>query len=121
MTPDTRRMEPLATEAVALLKSLAHPARLMICCQLRGGEMSVSELERVLDIRQPRLSRELAKLREEGLVEGRRDAKTVFYQLASDKAHALIDALCAIMFGKPAAQPGLVPAPSETPPKRPGG
>ena len=69
MTQTLETMEPLADEAAGLLKALSHPARLMICCQLRDREMSVSEIESALDIRQPRLSRELAKLREEGLVD----------------------------------------------------
>ena len=57
MIRDSRRMEPLVNEATNLLKSLGHPDRLMICCQLRGGEMSVGELEQDLGIPQPRLSR----------------------------------------------------------------
>ena len=102
MTPDARRMAPLAADAAALLKALAHPARLMICCELRGGEMSVGDIETALDIKQPRLSRELAKLRDEGLVKTRRQSKVVFYRLADDRAERIIEALCAIMFGAPA-------------------
>ena len=63
MSLDMDKMQPLAGEATALLKALAHPARLMICCQLRDKELSVSEIEQTLGIQQPRLSRELAKLR----------------------------------------------------------
>lgn len=104
MTPVSRDMLPLAEEATALLKALAHPARLMICCQLRGGEMSVGDIEETLDIRQPRLSRELAKLREEGLVETRRESKVVFYRLAeSGRITGMLDAICAVMLGKSAA------------------
>lgn len=104
MTPDSRHLQPLADEATALLKALAHPARLMICCQLRGGEMSVGDIEEMLDIRQPRLSRELAKLREEGLVETRRESKVVFYRLSeTGRIAAMLDAICGVMLGKTAA------------------
>ncbi|MEM5516255.1 metalloregulator ArsR/SmtB family transcription factor [Henriciella sp. AS95] len=97
----SKEMRPLADEAASLLKALSHPARLMICCQLRGQELSVGEIEEVLDIHQPRLSRELAKLREEGLVETRREAKSIFYRLAEEsRVGPMIDAICMVMMGK---------------------
>lgn len=102
MTIDPKQLLPLADEATALLKALSHPARLRICCQLRQGELSVGQIESLLDIRQPRLSRELAKLREEGLVETRRESKAVFYRLASDtRITAMVDAVCTALLGRP--------------------
>ena len=53
-------------EAAALLKTLAHPARLMLACTLAEGEFSVGELEQRLDIHQPTLSQQLGVLREAG-------------------------------------------------------
>ena len=100
MTPAVRDMEPLAEQATALLKALAHPARLMICCQLKEKEMSVGEIEETLGVKQPRLSRELSKLREEGLVETRRESKVVFYRLSDKRARDMIDAVCAVMLGR---------------------
>jgi DNA-binding transcriptional ArsR family regulator len=103
MTPDSRDLQPLADEATSLLKALAHPARLMICCQLRDCEMSVGEIEETLGVRQPRLSRELGKLREEGLVETRRESKIVFYRLSQKgRVQAMVDAICGVMLGKDA-------------------
>jgi len=123
MSPQIHQMQPLAEEATQLLKALAHPARLMICCQIKDSEMSVGKIEATLGIRQPRLSRELAKLREEGLVETRRDAKVVFYRLSSaGRVRAMIDAVCAVMLDAPdlpAATQQLPPPPLR--PKRPGG
>ncbi len=64
--------------------------------------MSVGDIETTLGIKQPRLSRELGKLREEGLVETRRESKVVFYRLANvARAHAMIDAVCDVILGKP--------------------
>ncbi len=103
MTETVRDMEPLAEEATALLKALAHPARLMICCLLKETEMSVGEIEETLGVRQPRLSRELSKLREEGLVRTRRESKVVFYRLSDGRARAMADAICAVMLGRGAA------------------
>lgn len=102
MTPDTANLAPLADEATALLKALAHPARLMICCQLKDREMSVGDMEERLGIRQPRLSRELGKLREEGLVRTRRESKVVFYRLSdTPRLREMVDAVCAVMLGQP--------------------
>lgn len=93
----------MTDEATALLKALAHPARLLICCQLKDQEMSVGDMEAQLGIRQPRLSRELGKLREEGLVQARRESKAVFYQLsAAPKLRAMVEAICAVMLDQPA-------------------
>ena len=80
MTPDTSSLKPLADEATALLKALAHPVRLTICCQLREQEMSVGDIETQLGFKEPRLSRELANLRDEGLVETRRERLRVVGQ-----------------------------------------
>lgn len=112
MTPDSRTLAPLADEATTLLKALAHPARLMICCQLRDQEMSVGDMEEQLGIRQPRLSRELGKLREEGLVQTRRESKVIFYHLSdAPRLRAMVDAVCAVMLDKPKnADPRPTPA-----------
>lgn len=102
MMTDPALMAPVAEQATDLLKALGHPVRLMICCKLRGGELSVSELETAVGVQQPRLSRELSKLRSEGLVETRREAKSIFYRLPEgSRGAAMVDAICAVMLGKP--------------------
>lgn len=89
-------MEARAGEVALLLKTLAHPARLMLACALAEGEFSVGELEERLGIHQPTLSQQLGVLREAGVVETRREAKQIFYRLAEAKAAQLIEALYAI-------------------------
>jgi len=110
MTPDTASLAPLADEATALLKALAHPARLMICCQLKDREMSVGDMEEQLGIRQPRLSRELGKLREDGLVGEVAGGGVIFYQLADKpRLREMVDAVCAVMLGQTKACPKSSP------------
>lgn len=105
MTPDTRELINRSDDAVTLLKTLAHPVRLVICCELRRKELSVGEIETDLGIKQPRLSRELAKLRDEGLVETRRESRAVIYRLSDiPRVRAMIDAICAVMLDKPGTQ-----------------
>ena len=92
-------MASRADEVASLLKTLAHPARLMLACQLAEGEYGVGALETMLGIRQPTLSQQLGVLREAGIVATRREAKQMFYRLSEEKAARLIEALYAIYCG----------------------
>lgn len=87
------RMVGNAKRASDFLKALAHESRLMILCILAEGEKSVSELEEILNLRQPTVSQQLARLRADGLVSTRRDGKTIYYSLASDEARTVIGAI----------------------------
>lgn len=82
-----------AQAAAAYLKTLAHEGRLMILCHLGSGEKSVSELETLLNLRQAAVSQMLARLRDDGLVDTRRDGKTIFYSLADDNTSQVISLL----------------------------
>lgn len=82
--------EEQVLKAADFLKALANPNRLMILCVLLEGEFAVSALEERLDLRQPTLSQQLARLREDELVATRRDGKQIYYSLASDKVRRTI-------------------------------
>lgn len=79
-----------AEAASNFLKALSHEGRLMILCHLSTGEKSVTELEQLLSSRQAAVSQQLARLRLEGLVDHRREGKTIYYSLADDKAERVI-------------------------------
>jgi DNA-binding transcriptional ArsR family regulator len=99
-----QEMEIRASEVANLLKTLAHPVRLMLACTLAEGEYSVGELEERLGIHQPTLSQQLGVLREAGIVKTRRDARQIFYRLTEARAARLIEALYTI-FCTPEAKP----------------
>ena len=80
-----------AGEASTFLKALGHEGRLMILCHLSSGEKTVSELEKLLSSRQASVSQQLARLRLEGLVNYRRDGKTIYYTLGDKKAIQAIE------------------------------
>ena len=80
-----------AKSATDFMKALAHEGRLMILCHLVTGEKSVTELEQLLSSRQAAVSQQLARLRLEGLVNSRRDGKTIFYSLGDRKAAQMIE------------------------------
>ena len=66
--PAVRKLEPRAAEAAQLLKLLANDQRLTVLCRLSGGEMSVSQLGKHVNLTQSALSQHLAKMRAAGVV-----------------------------------------------------
>lgn len=96
---DLDDMQAHAGEAAKLLKALANERRLQVLCLLAGGERSVGEINELLDLSQSALSQHLAVLREEGLVQTRRDAQLVYYSLAPGPAAAVMETLHGIYCG----------------------
>ncbi len=92
-TGDYESMADSAKAASDLLRALAHEARLMILCMLVEGEKSVGELEAFLEMRQPTVSQQLARLRADRLVQTRREGKTIYYSLASEEARKVVSVL----------------------------
>lgn len=88
--PQIDSMAQSAAAAAAFLKTLAHEGRLMILCHLGSGEKSVGELEALLGMRQAAVSQMLARLRDEGLVQTRRNGKTIFYSLKDGNTEEFI-------------------------------
>jgi len=82
-----------ATLTTQFLKSLAHPARLVILCRLAEGGINVSELESMLELPQAAVSKQLARLREDGLVDCRREGRSIVYSLADERTRRIIRAL----------------------------
>jgi DNA-binding transcriptional ArsR family regulator len=68
-----------------LCKTFSDPKRLIILNELRKGEKAVGELAQVLEIGQAVVSRQLAILRDKGVVTPRREGTNVFYRLTDDK------------------------------------
>jgi DNA-binding transcriptional ArsR family regulator len=83
-----------SAQAAGLLRALANEQRLLILCHLSAvGELSVSALGQRLDLSQSALSQHLSRLREDGIVAFRREAQTLFYHIADEKAAELLGLL----------------------------
>lgn len=89
-------LEKNADKASRLLKSLASKPRLMVLCQLVEGEYTAGELWENSGLSQSALSQHLAKLREEDLVQTRKESQTVYYRMKSEAAKKLIKTLHSI-------------------------
>jgi DNA-binding transcriptional ArsR family regulator len=90
---DFESMKRNASDAVSLLKGLANESRLMIVCVLSEGELSVGQLNQRIQLSQSALSQHLAVLREQGMVQTRRESQTIYYRLADTTAMDIIKLL----------------------------
>jgi DNA-binding transcriptional ArsR family regulator len=74
------------------MKAMGHPIRLRILGVLESeGESCVCHLEARLGQRQATISQHLARLREAGLVNDRRDGLNVYYSLTDDSVASLLE------------------------------
>lgn len=83
-----------ASQAAGLLKALSNENRLLIMCYLtEAEEMSVGELADRVGLSQSALSQHLGKLRDEGLVETRRQSQTIHYRVRDPKVAQVLSLL----------------------------
>ena len=95
---DSAVMAKHAAQAAALLKSLAHPARLRVLCRL-VEEAPVPELQALTGLSASALSQHLAVLRELGIVATRREAQAIHYRMIEGPALGVLHALHAAYCG----------------------
>ena len=86
--------EEKATEAAQMMKALSNEKRLMILCKLlEHREMSVNALIDHVGLSQSALSQHLARMREDKLVDTRRDAQQIFYRVADPRVRRILSTL----------------------------
>jgi len=88
-------LTPRADEAAAFLKSLANPHRLLILCALAQGERNVTTLIAETGVAPTSMSQHLSKLKDEGVVDFRRDHRTLTYFIAHPAAVQIMTVLYA--------------------------
>ena len=69
--------------SMAILRTLGDPTRIRLLSALEDEELTVGELERVLDVPQSRVSTHLARLKEAGLALDRTDGPHRYYRMAA--------------------------------------
>ncbi len=96
-----RRSAPrlaLGDEALELIaarfRALGDPSRLRLLRELMEGERSVQELCQCCGLAQPNVSRHLALLRREGVVDRRRDGRRVVYRIVDPSLRDLCERVC---------------------------
>ncbi|WP_299702110.1 metalloregulator ArsR/SmtB family transcription factor [uncultured Pontibacter sp.] len=87
---DKKKLEKTAY----VLKCVAHPVRISIIDLLEQQEqLTVSQLQEVLQIEQSLLSHHLTNMRDKGIVETRRQGKHVLYSLTDSSISSIIDCI----------------------------
>lgn len=82
-----------AEQSAALLAVLGNAKRLLIMHHLLAGELAVNELARRVSLSQSAISQHLARLRQAGLVQTRRDRQTIYYSSRSEITRRLMNVL----------------------------
>jgi DNA-binding transcriptional ArsR family regulator len=76
------------------LKAMADPMRLRILHLLQGGERCVNDILHEVGGSQANVSKHLARMRQSGLLEARREGTNVFYHVADPTAFAVCRTVC---------------------------
>jgi DNA-binding transcriptional ArsR family regulator len=88
---DFATFEANTAKVADLLRALANERRLMVLCKLlEGGEQSVGTLAGAAGLSQSATSQHLAKMRDEGLVDFRREGQTLWYRIAEPRTQLLL-------------------------------
>ena len=75
----------------AFLRTFASEKRVRVLCYLADRDRSVSELVELMGAAQPTVSRLLTELRYAGLVQRRRQGRTVCYRLSDQRARQQLE------------------------------
>jgi DNA-binding transcriptional ArsR family regulator len=84
-------MQSAAAAENKIFHALADPSRRAIFESLTRGEAAVKDLTSRFDISQPAVSQHLATLKEAGLVNARRDGRSIYYRVEPHGMKPLID------------------------------
>ena len=80
-------------QALGTLRFLANDKLLPLLCRIGEEEVSAGDLSAFVGMTPSALSQHLRRLREAGLVETRRDHRTIYYRLTDHKAKQIITLL----------------------------
>lgn len=95
-----RSRSPLAPPASAqslqdfkaeIFKALSHPTRIRILELLRERDMSVSDLGEALGLDISNISQHLTVLRHKGILHGRKEGLTIYYQVTNKRLYKVLD------------------------------
>ncbi len=91
---DLTTFEYKAGQVANTLKAIGNTRRLMLLCKLvEHDEMTVSDLAESVGLSQSACSQHLAKMRDEGIVNFRRQSQTLWYAIADSRVKTLLSTL----------------------------
>jgi ArsR family transcriptional regulator len=86
-------LEEKVEEVSALLKSIGHPLRLAVLCQLQDGAKTVGELQNEVKTTHANVSQHLTILRNQGIVTTQKDANFIYNRIADKRVLVLMNTL----------------------------
>ncbi len=93
MDKSVAALQERADHVAGRLALVSNAKRLLILCELVKGERSVSSLQAAVGLSQSALSQHLARLREGGMVDTRRESQTIYYRISDPDLEVLMAAL----------------------------
>ncbi|MFP4355687.1 MAG: ArsR/SmtB family transcription factor [Phycisphaerae bacterium] len=82
--------ETFLAQAAEVLKVMAHPVRLRIVDILMQGRFPVGQIAEMCDLPSHQASEHLRLLKGQGLLDSRREGRTVYYEIASPRLPSLL-------------------------------
>jgi DNA-binding transcriptional ArsR family regulator len=111
MPSPSEELEPKAVEVAAVLKSIANERRLLILCRLvEWGEANVGDLAEAVGLSNSAVSQHLAVLRNQRVVDYRRESQTLWYRISDLRIERLFATLHDLFCGPQASAAGRPPA-----------
>ena len=80
-------------QAAGCLRTVAHPHRLRMIQMLLGGTYSVGELADACNIPPSGASEHLGKMRDRGLINGRREGRVIYYEIAEPGLSSIMNCI----------------------------
>lgn len=79
-------------EKMALLfRALSEPIRVKLVLSMLHGEVCVQGFVELLELSQPSISNQLARLKRDGIVKSRKEKNNIYYSLDDDHVHDLVE------------------------------
>ena len=86
-------LEDKVEHVSALLKSISHPLRLKILCLLQNGEKTVGDIRKEVRTSNANVSQHLSILRNQGVIESRKESNCIYNRISDDRVTQLVDTL----------------------------
>lgn len=99
-----RRLMTWSDHITSLMKILSHDRRIALLYFIMETEKTVTDLEEILGERQSWVSQQLMRLRQEGIVQGRREGREIYYSVSDPRVARMLKALCATFCFPPDAE-----------------
>jgi DNA-binding transcriptional ArsR family regulator len=77
-------------QACRAMQAMGHPLRMKILCLVGSQELSVLEIVEAVGTTQSNVSQHLGVLRDQGILEARKDANKVYYRIADPRVTKMI-------------------------------